>query len=116
MNGMQVPGCTSACQHKYSHALPDAKPKEDIAKTHLEPEGYACQQCINSEVNALLHGAVQADAGPVALPTQHWGNDELEAIRAARLQLAAAQQLTRLFRLAADGVLCWVSCKLFRKY
>ncbi len=63
-------------------------------------------------MNALLHGAVQADGGPVALPTQHWGNDELEAIRAARLQLAAAQQLTRLLRVAADGVLCGVSCKL----
>ena len=67
-------------------------------------------------MDALLHGAIQADGGPVALPTQHWGNDELEAIRVARLQLAAAQQLTRFFRVAADGVLCWVSCKASRKY
>lgn len=56
-------------------------------------------------MNALLHGAIQGDAGPVALPTQHWGNDEFEAVRAARLQLAAAQQLTRFLRVAADGVL-----------
>ena len=87
-----------------------------MAQAHLEPEGYACQQCIHCEVNALLHGGVQGDAGPVGLPAQQWGNDELEAIRAARLQLAAAQQLTRLFRLAADGVLGWLSCKLSCKH
>ena len=71
----------------------------------LEPEGDAGQQGVHSVVDALLHGAIQADAGPVALPPQHRCNDELEAVRAQRLQLTAAQQLASLLRAAADCVL-----------
>ena len=79
------------------------------AEGHLEPEGDAGQQGVHSEVNALLQGAIQAHAGPVALAPQQGGNDELEPVGAAGLQLNAAQQLTRRLRVTADSVLCWMT-------
>lgn len=83
--------------------------REEGAEGHLEPEGDASQQGIHSEVDALLQGAVQAHAGPVALPPQQGGDDEFEAVGAAGLQLSAAQQLTCRLGVSADGVLCWVT-------
>ena len=73
----------------------------------LEPEGQASQQNFQGVLHALLHGAVHAHAGPVAFTTQHWGHNELEAIRAACLQLTAAQQLPFSIRTGAD---CDVPC------
>ena len=67
----------------------------------LEPEGEAGHEDLQGVLHALLHGAVHAHAGPVALPPQHGGHHKLEAIRAARLQLAAAQQLPLLLRISA---------------
>ena len=83
--------------------------REEGAEGHLEPEGDAGQQSIHSEVDALLQGAVQAHAGPVALPPQQGGDDKLEAVGAAGLQLSAAQQLARRLGVTADSVLCWVT-------
>ena len=36
---------------------------------YLEPEGDASQKGIHSDMDALLQGGIQADAGPIALPT-----------------------------------------------
>lgn len=78
-------------------------PAQRVTKlTCLEPEGQASEQDFQSVLHALLHGTVHAHAGPVTFTTQDWGHNELEAIRAACLQLTAAQQVPFFIRIAAD--------------
>ena len=78
---------------------------------YLEPEGNASQQGVHSDMDTLLQGGIQADVGPVALPTQDRGSDKLEAIGTAGFQLAAGQHLAPLLTVGADCMLAGVTCQ-----